>query len=327
MPNIVISGCGNIGSRLLQSVSNIDDKKIGELDIYGIDPFQSSLDLSTERFLEENKGGHTLHMSTSPAALPEEADLLIVSVDAANRLTALNAVLEYCTPKAIILEKILFNKFEEFETVQKIIDDLGVPCWVNCSRNVWPGYQALKETLGGKNITSYTASGSDWGLGCNAIHFIAAMEFLTGDAVTELSMDKKTAKERESKRLKLRIIIAAHTGHGGHRSTNVTMATVRAHFSWKKLENDIKSFVNTCLHCLCTQPATTVTRPLGHALHADHPNELLHFDFCHMSPAEDDLLYVLILKDDHSGYVWLVPTTKTTAETIADSLIKLFAAF
>ena len=131
----------------------------------------------------------------------------------------------------------------------------------------------------------------------------------------------------ESTLLKLRIIIAAHTGHGGHRSTNVTMATVRAHFSWKKLENDIKSFVNTCLHCLCTQPATTVTRPLGHALHADHPNELLHFDFCHMSPAEDDLLYVLILKEDHSGYVWLVPTTKTTAETIADSLIKLFAAF
>lgn len=200
MPNIVISGCGNIGSRLLQSVSNIDDKKMGELDIYGIDPFQSSLDLSTERFLEENKGGHTLHMSTSPAALPEEADLLIVSVDAANRLAALTSVLEYCTPKAIILEKILFNKFEEFETVQKIIDDLGVPCWVNCSRNVWPGYQALKETLGGKKITSYTASGSDWGLGCNAIHFIAAMEFLTGDAVTELSMDKKTAKERESKR-------------------------------------------------------------------------------------------------------------------------------
>jgi len=200
MPNIVISGCGNIGSRLLQSVSNIEDTDIGELDIYGIDPFQSSLDLSTERFGEENKGGHTLHTSTSPAVLPPVADLLIVSVDAANRLNALTSVLEHCKPKAIILEKILFNKFEEFETVQKIIDDLGVPCWVNCSRNIWPGYQALKETLDGKAVTSYTASGSDWGLGCNAIHFIAALEFLAGEAVTELSMDKKTAKVRASKR-------------------------------------------------------------------------------------------------------------------------------
>ena len=62
-------------------------------------------------------------------------------------------------------------------------------------------------------------------------------------------------------------------------------------------------------------------------MHADRPNELLHFDFCYMSPAEDDLFYVLILKDDHSGYMWLVPTTRKTAETIANSLIKWFAAF
>ena len=200
MPNIVISGCGNIGSRLLQSVSNIDDTDIGILDICGVDPFQSSLDLSTERFAQENKGGHKLHMSTKTADLPAEAELLIVSVDAANRLAALTSVLEHCTPKAIILEKILFNKFEDFETVQTLLDDLGVQCWVNCSRNIWPGYKSLKDTLGGEAITSYTVSGSDWGLGCNAIHFIAALEFLAGEAVTELAMDKDTAAIRESKR-------------------------------------------------------------------------------------------------------------------------------
>ena len=200
MPNIVISGCGNIGSRLLQSVSNIEDADIGTLDIYGIDPFQSSLDLSTERFHQENKGGHNLHMSTKASDLPKDAELLIVSVDAANRLAALKAVLEHCAPKAIILEKILFNKFEDFEIVQTILDDLDVPCWVNCSRNIWPGYQSLKKTLSGKTITSYTVSGSDWGLGCNAIHFIAALEFLAGEAVMDLEMDKETAAIRESKR-------------------------------------------------------------------------------------------------------------------------------
>jgi len=200
MPNIVISGCGNIGSRLLQSVSNIDDSDIGTLDIYGVDPFQSSLDLSTERFGQENKGNHRLHMSTNAANLPAKADLLIVSVDAANRLAALTSALKHCTPKAIILEKILFNKFEEFETVQAILDDLDVPCWVNCSRNIWPGYQTLKEALGGKAVTSYTVSGSDWGLGCNAIHFIAALEYIAGESVTSLTMDKDTAAIRESKR-------------------------------------------------------------------------------------------------------------------------------
>ena len=139
-------------------------------------------------------------MSTQAGDLPAETELLIVSVDAANRLAALTSVLEHCRPKAILLEKILFNKFEEFETVQAILDDLGVPCWVNCSRNVWPGYQTLKKTLGGNAVSSYTVSGSDWGLGCNAIHFIAALEYLIGEKVTELSMDKDTAAIRESKR-------------------------------------------------------------------------------------------------------------------------------
>ena len=127
--------------------------------------------------------------------------------------------------------------------------------------------------------------------------------------------------------LKLRIIIAARTGHGGHRSAAVTTETVKGHFFWQKMDDDIKSFVQTRLHCLCTQPGTTIRLPLGHALHADLPNELLYFDFCYMYTSEGDSLYVLILKDDHSGFVWLVPTTETTAEITADSLIKWFSAF
>ena len=212
MGNIVISGCGNIGSRLLQSVSNINDAAIGTLDIYGVDPFQSSLDLSTERFHQENKGGHNLHMSTDAAALPAEADLLIVSVDASNRLAALTSVLAHCKPKAIILEKILFTKFEEFETVQAILDDLSVPCWVNCSRNIWPGYQTLKQTLGGKNVTSYTVSGSDWNMGSNAIHFMAALEYVAGEAITSLEMDKDSAAIRDSKRAGYKEVTGTLTG-------------------------------------------------------------------------------------------------------------------
>ena len=200
MPNIVISGCGNIGSRLLQAVSNITDQNIGKLDIYGTDPFQNSLDLSTERFHQENKGQHRLHTSTSTTDLPHQADLLIVSVDAANRLAALTSALEHCTPKAIILEKVLFNKFDDFHKVQTILETLDVPCWVNCSRNVWPSYQTLKNTLRDKSVTAFTVSGSDWGLGCNAIHFIAALEYISGEAVTSLEMDETTALIRDSKR-------------------------------------------------------------------------------------------------------------------------------
>ncbi len=40
-----------------------------------------------------------------------------------------------------------------------------------------------------------------------------------------------------------------------------------------------------------------------------------------MMPGEGDSLYVLILKDDLSGYVWLVPAIEADASTVADALL------
>jgi len=93
--------------------------------------------------------------------------------------------------------------------------------------------------------------------------------------------------------LKLRILIAAHCGPGG---------------LWQDLQKDVDSFVHSCIHCLSSVPGKIVPRPLGHALHAVLPNKLLHFDFCYMGDGEEEFKYTLILKDDHSGYVRLVPT-------------------
>ena len=93
------------------------------------------------------------------------------------------------------------------------------------------------------------------------------------------------------------------------------------------MTEDVELFAQSCLHCLCSESGKIVPCPLGHALHAVEPNKLLHFDFCFMSSGENGYLYALVMKDDHSGYVWLVPTKYTTAETVADVLINWFAAF
>lgn len=68
-------------------------------------------------------------------------------------------------------------------------------------------------------------------------------------------------------------------------------------------------------------------RPLGHTLHASLPNKLLHFEYCVMSPGEGGHLYVLILKDDHSGYVWFEPKEEAEAETTDNKLIRWFSTF
>ncbi len=134
-------------------------------------------------------------------------------------------------------------------------------------------------------------------------------------------------KNSHDSTIKKRILIAAHTGHAGHRSWKVTLTALRAHFYWTNMSSDVELFVRSCLHCLCTESGKIVPRPMGHALHATEPNKLIHFDFCYMSPGEEGYTYVLILKDDHSGYVWLTPAKDTTAATVAKVLIRWFASF
>ena len=70
-----------------------------------------------------------------------------------------------------------------------------------------------------------------------------------------------------------------------------------------------------------------VPRPLGHALHATSINEVIHFDYCWMGPSTGEDKYVLVIKDDLSSYVWLMPTANADASTTADCLNKWFASF
>jgi Integrase core domain/Integrase zinc binding domain/Chromo (CHRromatin Organisation MOdifier) domain len=127
--------------------------------------------------------------------------------------------------------------------------------------------------------------------------------------------------------LQLRICIIGHCGRSGHRGFHACHEGIKAHFSWATMREDVATFCETCLHCLSTVGGLRIPRPMGHALHAERPNELLHFDFLYMDKSTSGELYVLILKDDASGFVWLVPCETADAETTATALLQWFALF
>jgi Integrase zinc binding domain len=98
--------------------------------------------------------------------------------------------------------------------------------------------------------------------------------------------------------LQLRICIVAHMGIWGHRGRKTTTDRIKGIFDWDTLAEDVKTFCNTCLHCLSTIGGDREPRPLGDALHAGKPNELLHMDFLYMGPSVTKDRYLLLLKDD-----------------------------
>ena len=112
----------------------------------------------------------------------------------------------------------------------------------------WPPLQDIisAQNSAKENPPSSFKQTDDGWVGSNGVHWVSGGEDL----------------------LKLRILIAAHTGYRGHRNWRTTHATIRSHFRWNSLGKDVESFVKSCLHCVASASGTIVPRPLGHALHA-----------------------------------------------------------
>jgi Integrase core domain len=94
------------------------------------------------------------------------------------------------------------------------------------------------------------------------------------------------------------------------------------------MAKDVKVFVQNCLHFVATVPGDKVPRPLGTQLHATKLNEILHFDLLYIRLSRDGKYqYLLLLKDDLSGYLWLVPCRTADAAATVDALMRWFAVF
>ena len=61
--------------------------------------------------------------------------------------------------------------------------------------------------------------------------------------------------------LKLRLLIAAHAGISGHRAVETTLLNLKTRFWWESRDEDVRSFVSSCLHCISTMSSEKVPRP------------------------------------------------------------------
>ncbi|POM61080.1 putative retroelement, partial [Phytophthora palmivora] len=120
------------------------------------------------------------------------------------------------------------------------------------------------------------------------------------------------------------ICVVGHAGSSGHRDQKATLESIKAWCWWETLAKDVQTFVSRCIHCLSTRGGTE-PRPFGPALHATKPNEVLHFDYLSMPEDEDTQnKYILVIKDDFSGFVELIPGKAADAETSTTPVSAIF---
>ena len=126
--------------------------------------------------------------------------------------------------------------------------------------------------------------------------------------------------------LRVRLCVIAHAGLSGHRGIDATYLVLKKFF-WPKMYSDVKRFCRLCLHCSVADPRKVVPRPLGEQMHASKRNQILQYEFMLVGISDSGSTYLLVIKDDYSGFVDLVPCVSPTGDVVVDALLRWYGLF
>ncbi len=176
MKTVVIIGVGGLGSRHLQGIAKCNT----DVTIEVVDPNELSISIAKQRYDEIEPNGHIkgIKFFRGLDSLAQDIDLAIIATNADVRYSVAADLLKKKNVKNLVLEKVLFQKVEDFQRFENILKKESVNCWVNHPRRMFPFYNKLKEEITNAKQVSYNFQGGTWGLGCNGLHFLDHLSYL-----------------------------------------------------------------------------------------------------------------------------------------------------
>lgn len=194
MKNICVIGAGNIGSRHLQGLKKITSSLL----IHVIDPSADALKITQERYNQvKSLNNHKMLFQQDMHNISKNIDLAIIATNSNVRREVLENLLVQSSVKYLLLEKILFQKRKDYTDVAKLLKNRRIKTWVNFSMRTMPLYSDLKNKF--KGVIQMIASGSQYGLITNAVHFVDYIAYLTNCydfKVTTDGLESKLIKSR-----------------------------------------------------------------------------------------------------------------------------------
>ncbi|MGE0615699.1 MAG: Gfo/Idh/MocA family oxidoreductase [Bacteriovoracia bacterium] len=182
MKTVAIIGCGNIGYRHFQATCNTP--AVGQVVV--VEPDQARLETAVK---DVEKHSPSLRISAFPSI--EKAVAEVKAVDCV--ISALTTDIQTRLMPQILAFDCRHYLFEKpFAQSKALMNELCGQvakktelsnAYVNCSRNLWDGYQRIRNWIGtDRSRTSFHMDviGNLWGLGCNTVHFLEYFRYMTG---------------------------------------------------------------------------------------------------------------------------------------------------
>lgn len=216
MKRVFIIGGGQIGSRHLQALKKVNFP----LSITVIDSSPKSLKMAQERYNSLPEGQYT-HSVEYALKIPKNTtlcDLAIVATCSDVRSKMTKELLSSVKVRYLILEKILFDKKSDYDSIDKMIRQSKTKTWVNCPMRMMPTYQNIEKHFRDKRI-SYIVTGSKLGLVTNAIHYLDHVCHLSDTTKFEVNtegLDRKTIPSKRKGFLELTGTLTANFPNGSN---------------------------------------------------------------------------------------------------------------
>jgi hypothetical protein len=198
MIHCAIIGAGQIGSRHLQALCHLDNP--ARIDL--VDPSNESLQVAQKRFAEVSSpkiNDKELYFHNNTNDLPFTLDLVIVATNSIAREEALRNVTRKRHVKNLILEKVLFQKIEQYIEVDNFLKESSVNVWVSCWMRTTDLFQQIKSFLNLKYSIQVKVEGSQWRMGTSSIHFMDLFSYFTECAdfkFTDIRLSNKLIDSR-----------------------------------------------------------------------------------------------------------------------------------
>ncbi len=187
MYKIAIIGVGQLGSRHLQALTLTDLN----VDIELVEPYKPMQETALERYnqMPNNEKVNSITFFDDISGLSDELDLVIVATTANVRRVVVDELLDSKKIKNIILEKVLFQNYDDYDHFTKRFEDLDVNVWVNHPRRLFSFYDQFIPQFKKSSHVSYHVQGGEWGLACNALHFLDHLQMLQSDPSPQINID------------------------------------------------------------------------------------------------------------------------------------------
>jgi hypothetical protein len=196
MKKILIVGCGNIGSRHLQSLL---DSNNFPLDITVAEPNEITLNHAKSTFLTTSDLYHNLTWVSDILNLTETYDFTIVATQATNRYKLVNQLLLQGN-RRFLIEKMVCQSISEYQNLLECFKKYDAKGWVNTNYRYFLFYQKLVKYFSKNTPLKFVIVGPDKGLGSNAIHFLDLFLWFTNSDTIALNGDNLTEKLLSNKR-------------------------------------------------------------------------------------------------------------------------------